>query len=320
MNVDFHQDRHARDQTIPELAEPGTVEQNFDGDALDNLSEVSSCIVRWQQGELSAAGRGDTLHRSRERLAGESIELDPDGLPRPEMRQLSFFEVGGYPHLGLHQGQQGLAGLHVVAGFEVLLADASGGRRDDLSVRKLQLRLFQAGAGDLFLRPRGGSGRSGRLQSGPGSKQGSFGAVRLGPSEVQFLFRNGAGTALEQGTRAIEILAGLGGASPFARHLSAGLRNTGLRFLDLGGRLSDLGQSLPAANLELRAVESSQHGTRCDSLVFVNQDLLYIAANSRTNRVDMAGQVRIVGAYPGPAVRQVTQTEVRDGAQRHAEE
>ena len=108
--------------------------------ALDDLGEVTGRVVRRQQRELRAAGRSDALHPPRQHPAGEGIHAQPHRLPGPNAIELRLLEVRRHPDIRLDQRQQRLPWLDAVAGFQVLLPDAPGGRGNDLACRKAGVR------------------------------------------------------------------------------------------------------------------------------------------------------------------------------------
>ena len=173
-------------------------------DPLDDLGEVAGRVVRRQQRELRAGGRGDRRHHALDHLAVERVDGDIDLLPRLDVRELGFLEVGvDIGSVERHERHQPGSRLHQVADLSRLVADGSVERRDDAGERKIALRHRRArhefvalARGLVLLRlehieiglcavERRGGRRLARLGGG----QGGDGAVAVGGRLLETLLR-----------------------------------------------------------------------------------------------------------------------------------
>ena len=71
-----------------------------------------------------------------------ALDVDGDGLSRPDTFELGFLEVGEHPFFIRDQSEKGLAGLDVVAGFDGALGDGACLGGIDLGVRQAQFGLL----------------------------------------------------------------------------------------------------------------------------------------------------------------------------------
>jgi hypothetical protein len=123
--VDLDHRRHARHQAARVLLEVFRLEGDLDRHALDDLGEVAGRVIGRQQRELVARGRREAVHAADQFPVLQGVDFDPDFLARHQARQLGFLEVGGHPHVVLHDGGQLLARLDAGADFDAALADAA---------------------------------------------------------------------------------------------------------------------------------------------------------------------------------------------------
>src|ERR1700753_2214170 len=85
-------DRHSRQQVLQQWLT--LVELDSDRDALNHLGEITSRIVGWPPRKLGAAGGGDSLNATVQRLSRESVDGHRYGLAGFDSRQLGFLVVG----------------------------------------------------------------------------------------------------------------------------------------------------------------------------------------------------------------------------------
>ena len=134
LGVDRRLRRHARPQQSIQLP---IVEHDLDGDALDDLGEVTGGVVGRQQSELEAAGGRETIDMALQGRRMEAVDLDLDGLPATHVGQLRFLEVGDdVDRIERHHRHQLGSGLHELADPERAGAHCAVDGRDDPACRR----------------------------------------------------------------------------------------------------------------------------------------------------------------------------------------
>src|SRR5262245_14942826 len=138
-HLDLRLYRHAgRDQMLGIWL---LVEDDLDGQALNDLNVVASRVLWRQQREARAGARLEAVNVPSEDFVRISVQPDLDWLPRAHAAELCLLEVCQYPHLGWHESEQRLAGLQERAELDRLPRDSSIFRRIDLRVGKIELGL-----------------------------------------------------------------------------------------------------------------------------------------------------------------------------------
>ena len=179
-------------------------ERDAHRDPLDDLGEVAGRVVRRQQRELRAGGRGNRRHHALDHLAVERVDGDVDLLSRLDVRELGFLEIGvDVRSVERHKRHQPGSRLHEVSDLSRLVADGSVEGREHAGEGKIALRHRLSGhefvalaRGLVLLRlehieiglcavERRGGRRLARLGGG----QGGDGAVAVGGRLLETLLR-----------------------------------------------------------------------------------------------------------------------------------
>ena len=92
-NIDTRDYRHSRPKPACVLF---VINDDLNRYPLDNLGEVSRCVVRWKQRELKPAPWRHTIDMALNARIREGIDLDQDPLARHDMCQLGFLEVSDH--------------------------------------------------------------------------------------------------------------------------------------------------------------------------------------------------------------------------------
>ena len=201
--------------------------------------------------------------------------------------KLGFLEVRRHPQVVRHDGQQGLAGVDVVADVDRALGDESVLRGLDGGVAEVQLGGGDGDVGGLHVGGGGLDGAALRLELGLGGSDallvrvhGGGGGAGLGARVVHGLPGHGAGV---DGLVALEVGLLLGQVGLGHADLGLGLVDIGLAELQVGLRLFELGLGLGALgtgvvdpHLVVAGVEPQQDLARLDLLVVAHvegQDL-----------------------------------------------
>ena len=185
-----------------------------------------------------------------ERLAGAGVHPDGDVLARAHLGELGFLEVRRHPQVVGHDGQQGLAGVDVVADVDGALCDAAVLRGVDGRVAEVELGRGDGHVGGLQVGGGGLDGAALRLELGLGGGDGLLvrldgrgGGAGLGVGVVHGLPGHGAGI---DGLVALEVGLLLGQVGLRDADLGLGLVDVGLTELQVGLRLVELGHCLGA--------------------------------------------------------------------------
>ena len=225
------------------------------------------------------------------------------------MNKLGFLEVGGHPHVVLHDRGQLLARLDTRADFDAALADPARDRRHDLVVAELLLGVLQLGLQHLDLRlehaaRRGGGGDLGLGGAHVVAARGDVGhcAGARGGGGVHFGLRDRLHLRVVQLAVARGVLVRTHQVGLRLRDLGAGGRRLGLGLLDGGVGLDDLllhagdlGLDLVDPDALVGRIELDQHVAGLDHLVIVEHHLGHHARDTGRHRVHVAGHVGVVG-------------------------
>ena len=110
-------------------------------DALNDLGEVAGRVVRRQQRELRAGGRGNRRHHALDHPPVERVDGDVDLLPGLNVGELSLLEVRvDVGVVDRHERHQPRSRLHEVSDLGRLVADDPVERREHAGERKVALR------------------------------------------------------------------------------------------------------------------------------------------------------------------------------------
>jgi hypothetical protein len=144
-DLDLCDGRHAGHEAALAIAHGAlAVESNLHRHTLDDLRVKLPVALSGGSSANCAPLAGARLStRDQQRPAGKGIHAQPHGLAGLQVGKLRLFEIRRHPDIRLDQRQQGLPRLDAIAGFEVLLPDAPGRRREYLGVGKLELRLLE---------------------------------------------------------------------------------------------------------------------------------------------------------------------------------
>src|SRR3954468_11071821 len=115
-------DAHARAKQVIWIL-PG-LQVDLHGNALHDLHEVAGRVLRRQQAELGARGRGDAVDVPLELAAAERVDFDDGLLPRLHRLELRLLEVRGDPDaIQIDDRHERLPGLHDLPGLDGLAAN-----------------------------------------------------------------------------------------------------------------------------------------------------------------------------------------------------
>src|SRR5262249_3827810 len=118
------------------------IEDDLNGNPLDDLDEVACCVFRRQYAEQWSSGAADAVDVA---PVGAAIRVHPhiNNWTWAHMLELSFFEVRRNPDvLERHHSQQLLAGLHIHSNDDALVY-YSADRRGNARVSQIQFRLSE---------------------------------------------------------------------------------------------------------------------------------------------------------------------------------
>ena len=116
------------------------IEDDLDRQALHDLDVVAGGVLGRQHAECGAGAALETVDLAVEGDRRHRVDNKINVLPRAYVGQLGLLEVRRHPAVVLHQGEQRLARIDVVAGADGAMGDDTSLRRHDRAVGELQFR------------------------------------------------------------------------------------------------------------------------------------------------------------------------------------
>ena len=271
------------------------VEEDFEGDALDDLDVVAGGVFGREEAEAGAAAELEAIDVGLEVAAWEGIDANADGLAGVHVGELGFLEIGGDPDVVLDDGEEGLAGGGEVAGLDGLVRDAAGLGGGDAGVGELEGGVIDGGLCDVDGGLCGADLGIGGLDGGLGGLDGAACGLEAGVGGIDVLLGNGAEVLLVEAGVAGEVDAGdieLGG---LLGELGAGLIRLGLCLLDEGLGLEELGLGFLEGDLGVAGIELDEEGAFFYLLVVIEKDCLDLGADPGADLDDVSIDECVIG-------------------------